>query len=156
MSIGIIKVEKGHKDSGHTLKGAKFQLTRVDDNDHPVSGAGEYQSDIQTVDPDTGKTSFSGLIPGGRYKLEEKEAPSGYVLVETPWYITVDMNGTAGLAASYTMASNAGEDNSFYIENEPGAALPNTGGPGTRLFMILGSILILGAGVLLWRRRRLI
>ena len=156
VSIGIIKVEKGHKDSGHTLKGAKFQLTRVDDNDHPVSGAGEYQSDIQTVDPDTGKTSFSGLIPGGRYKLEEKEAPSGYVLVETPWYITVDMNGTAGLAASYTMASNAGEDNSFYIENEPGAALPNTGGPGTRLFMILGSILILGAGVLLWRRRRLI
>jgi LPXTG-motif cell wall-anchored protein len=42
------------------------------------------------------------------------------------------------------------------IGNEPGAALPSTGGPGTRLFTILGSILILGAGVLLWRRRRLI
>ena len=34
--------------------------------------------------------------------------------------------------------------------------LPSTGGPGTRLFTILGSILILGAGVLLWRRRRLV
>ena len=44
----------------------------------------------------------------------------------------------------------------FKVENEPGAALPNTGGPGTRLFTILGSIMILGAGVLLWRRRRLI
>jgi LPXTG-motif cell wall-anchored protein len=36
------------------------------------------------------------------------------------------------------------------ITNIPGAVLPNTGGPGARLFMILGSILILGAGVLLW------
>ena len=44
----------------------------------------------------------------------------------------------------------------FTVGNTPGTALPNTGGPGTRLFTILGSILILGAGVLLWRRRRLI
>jgi LPXTG-motif cell wall-anchored protein len=44
----------------------------------------------------------------------------------------------------------------FKVGNTAGAALPNTGGPGTRLFTILGSILILGAGVLLWRRRRLI
>ena len=44
----------------------------------------------------------------------------------------------------------------FTVENEPGSALPHTGGPGTRLYTILGTILILGAGVLLWRRRRLI
>ena len=31
-----------------------------------------------------------------------------------------------------------------------------TGGPGTRLFTILGSVLILGAGALLWRRRKTI
>ena len=42
------------------------------------------------------------------------------------------------------------------VGNTPGAALPSTGGPGTRLFTILGSILILGAGVLLWRRRKMI
>ena len=42
------------------------------------------------------------------------------------------------------------------ITNIPGVTLPSTGGPGTRPFTILGSILILGAGVLLWRRRRLI
>ena len=44
----------------------------------------------------------------------------------------------------------------FVIGNTPGPALPSAGGPGTRAFTILGSILILGAGVLLWRRRRLI
>jgi LPXTG-motif cell wall-anchored protein len=42
------------------------------------------------------------------------------------------------------------------VTNTLGKELPHTGGPGTRLFTILGSILILGAGVLLWRRRRLI
>ena len=48
--------------------------------------------------------------------------------------------------------------NGGYIINKPEDAvtLPSTGGPGTRLFTILGSILILGAGVLLWRRRKLI
>ena len=44
----------------------------------------------------------------------------------------------------------------FTVGNTPGVALPSTGGPGTRLFTILGSSLILGAGVLLWRRRRTI
>ena len=44
------------------------------------------------------------------------------------------------------------------IINRPVEAyeLPSQGGPGTRLFTILGSILILGAGVLMWRRRRTI
>ena len=42
----------------------------------------------------------------------------------------------------------------YRITNNPGVELPATGGPGTRLFTILGSILILGAGILLWRRRR--
>ena len=48
------------------------------------------------------------------------------------------------------------EDGQYIINNIAGVALPNTGGPGTRLFTILGTILILGAGVLLLRRRRLI
>ena len=41
------------------------------------------------------------------------------------------------------------------VSNISGVELPNTGGPGTRLFTIFGSILLLGAGALLWRRRKL-
>ena len=52
--------------------------------------------------------------------------------------------------------SVAATNAAFTIRNTPGSALPQTGGPGTRLFTILGSILILGAGALLWKRRRLI
>ena len=81
-TIEIIKVKKGHRDEEHTLNGAKFQLTRVnDDNDNNMEGADKYKSEIQTVVD--GKTTFTDLKPG-RYKLEEKEAPAGYVLVETP------------------------------------------------------------------------
>ena len=152
VSIEIIKVEKGHKDSSHTLSGAKFRLLRVNEsNDNNFAGEGSYQSE-KTVDPETGTVTFEGLKPG-RYKLEETESPDGYILVETPWFITVDRTGAAHLEASYSMASTAG-DNSFYIENEPGAVLPSSGGPGTKLFTILGSVLIVGAALLLRRRRK--
>ncbi len=52
-------------------------------------------------------------------------------------------------------ASQVGSGGIIY-NDQIGYELPSTGGHGTRLFTILGSILILGAGVLLWRRRRLI
>jgi len=152
--IEIIKVEKGHKDSNHTLSGAKFRLTRVNDtNNNNMTGDDAYQSEIVTVDSVTGKVIFEDLKPG-RYKLEEMGSPDGYVLVETPWFIMIDTSGTATLEAEYTMASEAEEENSFYIENEPGAELPSTGGPGTRLIYMLGAMLVmLGGAVLLFRTR---
>ena len=42
------------------------------------------------------------------------------------------------------------------ISNSSGTALPATGGPGTRLSTILGSILVAGAGLMLWRKRRFV
>ncbi|MBQ9065601.1 MAG: LPXTG cell wall anchor domain-containing protein [Blautia sp.] len=42
------------------------------------------------------------------------------------------------------------------VGNEPGAALPNTGGPGTSLIYLLGTMLtgIAGAGTVMKRRRK--
>ena len=45
------------------------------------------------------------------------------------------------------------EGYTLVVTNNAGYELPSTGGPGTRLFTIFGGTLILGAGVLLWRRR---
>ena len=87
-------------------------------------------------------------LPNGDYTLKEEMAPDGYVITD------------GGIAFTATDGSIGEEDAeagfTFAVENEPGVALPNTGGSGTRLFTILGSILILGAGVLLWRRGRFI
>ena len=70
----------------------------------------------------------------------------------------VNDNGTDidSNASEMVVVENAESNHIVTVGNEPGAALPSTGGSGTRFFTILGSILILGAGVLLWRRRRLI
>ena len=78
------------------------------------------------------------------------------MLVETPWYIAVDGDGTATLNVTYTMASAAGTANSFYIENEPGVVLPNTGGPGTTLIYLIGILLtgIASAGFVMQLQER--
>ena len=66
--------------------------------------------------------------------------------------VTYD-DGT-NLSQSGSGISQIGDVYQLKVTNDEGVALPNAGGPGTRLFTILGSILILGAGVLLWRRRK--
>ena len=155
-TIRIIKVEKGYTDGSHTLSGASFKLTRVNaNNNNDDQSADAYQSGVLPVDNQTGELTFTGL-KAGRYRLEEKKVPDGYVSTEGPWYFTVTSNGEASLEATYQMASPSGTTNEFYIQNEPGAELPYTGGSGTRMFTILGSVLLAFAGIVLIRRRRII
>ena len=43
----------------------------------------------------------------------------------------------------------------FTVRNTPGAALPNTGGPGTNQIYLLGIMLtgIAGMGLVMWKKR---
>ena len=41
------------------------------------------------------------------------------------------------------------------VENKSGSELPETGGMGTTIFYVLGSILVLGAAVLLITKKRM-
>ncbi|MDY6335039.1 MAG: LPXTG cell wall anchor domain-containing protein [Lachnospiraceae bacterium] len=72
--------------------------------------------------------------------------------------ITVEIDGsTTGLEKALknvNMVNGAGNGEVIINQETGGYELPSTGGPGTRLFTILGSILILLSGTLLWRRRR--
>ena len=43
----------------------------------------------------------------------------------------------------------------YKIINSSGAALPNSGGPGTTWIYLIGSLLLLGCGVVLVARRRM-
>ena len=170
--VNILKKE----ENGEGLSGAIFQLRTVKKtegsndveelasveiggiHDFSKTIAGEereFKSAFETTD----ETHTLTNLLDGTYRLYEVYVPDGYVNT-VPYIEFVVANGTVNcpMAASEEKVDfdDTGTISLITITNNPGVALPSTGGPGTRLFTILGSILILGAGVLLWRRRRLI
>ncbi len=169
--ITLKKVDKANLNDSDPdlLKGASFTVTKYSDQNFQGIDSTWGTSGSMTVSDDekedgtytlNGVFEFQGL-PAGYYQIEETRFPDGYIkLLGNPRF-KVEENASHELVV--TLINNP--DNLLRLEddkltiivgNTPGAALPNTGGPGTRLFTILGSILIAGAGVLLWRRRRLI
>jgi len=136
------------------IPGAKFTLTQVDENGNTVP------SGIQKPEATTnanGILIFDNL-ESGRYKLEETFIPDGYIRKEGPYYIVVNSDYTTSLDTSvpHTLITKAETSSEYTVENVPGAALPSTGGPGTRLFTILGSLLLAFGGIVLIRRQILI
>ena len=91
--------------------------------------------------------------------------PNPYVLSDWLQEATIKVTALDGTASSYAILdddhftydhNNDTTDASvaYRIINNAGYELPSTGGPGTGLFKYLGSILIAGAGLLLWKRRK--
>lgn len=104
------------------------------------------QATVKTTD-DKGAASFDGL-KDGTYYLEETEAPDGYNLLKDPAQVVV--NGAKATTADLSSLTVIGN-----IENSSGTQLPETGGMGTAVFYVLGSVLILTAVVLLVTRKRM-
>lgn len=108
-----------------------------------------------------GTLLFEGLN-AGTYIITELVAPDGgYNLLTTP--ITLVITGTVDQTAkSCTWSATVDGENAtisnnvikFNVENKKGNELPSTGGMGTRIFYALGSILVIGAGVILVSRKR--
>ena len=115
------------------------------------------------VDPDNPAKTIVSENPNLTYVNDSGETVNAvHVTIDDPENPGQTINKTAqGQVVSVYSVINAteavGTDGKLpAVINQCGMELPATGGPGTRIFTILGSILILGAGVLLWRRRRLI
>ena len=94
--------------------------------------------------------TLTGLIDG-QYRLTEVSAPAGYVITESePVSFTVSggaITNTEGTIGDVRYTAATGEkDAEFIIPNEPGAALPYTGGPGTAVLYLFGMLLV-GAAV---------
>ena len=170
IDITLKKVDKDdlNEPDPDLLKGASFTLSKYESDAYQSkdmswgTDGSKSLSDDENQNDGTytlnGVFTFEGLTEG-YYKLEETDFPNGYVKLSSDPTFKVEANNSNELII--TLINNP--DNllklvdgelTIRVGNTPGPTLPHTGGPGTRIFTILGSILILGAGALLWRRRR--
>ncbi len=143
---------------------------------------GETKNPLVVTTDANGVAEFVGLN-AGTYSLTESHSPEGYNKLDGTSTITIDwedpeeisttgMTGDALEAATakkaqggFTLtATSIAEDMAWnatdqqfeiQIENQSGSVLPSTGGIGTTIFYVVGTILVIGAGVVLITRRRM-
>ena len=169
-TLEILKIEKDNP--GRKLPDATFTLREINSEitAHEPTYKDPDDSGITATTDDQGEASFDSL-EAGYYEIRETGIPDGYVITgDAAVYIRVangtiemlkvneDGNGwdVVGSIGNFEFAAASGTDNAkMTVSNVPGAVLPESGGPGTRIFTILGSMLIVAAtGALLLGRRR--
>lgn len=161
------------KDTGNTgtdsdgdkqyipLKGAGFTLYKKNASGQYVAVGEELKgADMTTF-------TWSGLDDGD-YKLVETTTPAGYnTIADIEFTVTAAheaesdnpaLTSLSGNAATGVVTFTPSTDNSSLstdVVNNSGTQLPETGGIGTTIFYVLGSILVIGAVVLLITKKRM-
>ncbi|MCD7959468.1 MAG: LPXTG cell wall anchor domain-containing protein [Ruminococcus sp.] len=163
------------------LEGAEFKLYYEESSTKYYV---QVDSSNKVTDWTTDETDASVLTSGtdglfkviglddGTYYLEETKAPTGYNLLSEAvkvmisattknnqqWTTTVD---AALTNLSVTVADNEPGTASastgiveITVVNKSGSTIPETGGIGTTIFYVVGSVLVAGAGVLLITKKR--
>lgn len=155
------------------LAGANFSLytaqtggtavTLVADTNgyHVKSAEDGSASGVTAFDSTEGQIYITGLNPNETYYLGENTPATGYNSLSSRVALTMidaDPTGTNSLVSAtidsttkvYTTTTDV-----TGIANNKGSELPETGGIGTKIFIILGSVAVLGAGIFLVTNKRM-
>ena len=165
-----LPIYKYHKDGDtqKALAGAEFILYKgIDESnreyaqvtDGKLTGWTTTKAEAsKLVSGDDGKIAVEGL-DADTYYLEETKAPGGYNKLAAPVKVVISHTVTnEGAQMTHTLKqgeTDAVEVEKVEIENKSGTLLPETGGIGTTIFYVLGSILVIGAVVLLITKKRM-
>ena len=113
---------------------------------------------------DDGVVRFVGL-GAGAYTITETKTPAGYNTI-APITVNIGFNATPGTdevhwdkTASDTSGASYNSETGVFeltIENQAGTELPETGGIGTVIFYVLGTLLVVGCGIVLISKRRML
>ena len=162
---GFDVLKYGNMNESNVLKEAKFVLLNRDKTkvatilsgkltgwvNVPTATEGQEitwpDNTVQTTGND-GKIRIEGL-DAGSYHLRETKAPAGYNKLNEDVLVTINPTSAADGKTMTLTAVTA------KVNNQSGTELPSTGGMGTTIFYVLGSILAVGAIVLLVTKKRM-
>ena len=163
------------------LNSDKTKVAKVENNkltgwiDMPVAGENDnisWPEGTKLTSDANGLFKVIGL-DDGTYYLKETKAPAGYNLLTQEITVVITatttngQNWTNGQASSaltnlaVTADNKSGTGNTITgiagitVANNKGSTLPETGGIGTTIFYVLGSVLVLAAVVLLVTKKRM-
>ena len=168
-SFNLIKVN----NKNEVLSGAEFnlydaitagnmiKLVKVDENTYRVATDDEVNAEgFVSATIVAGNVTILGLDDDASYYLEETVAPDGYnkltSRVEVRLNATIEEDNSSEVTVSGAKSTTVEYvRDTVSIINITGSLLPTTGGMGTVLFVVIGSILVLGFGVLLVTKLRM-
>jgi LPXTG-motif cell wall-anchored protein len=120
-----------------------------------VKGEGQTETSMSAFVDSTGKVVFRGLGEG-TYKIEETVVPSGFnKAADVEFTVSFDADTKKFSVESESEITVDENKLKVTIQNNKGVELPSTGGAGTTMFYIIGSILVIGAGIVLVAKRRM-
>lgn len=141
--------------------GNMINLVKTEDNTYRVATTDETSVEgFKSATIVAGNVTIKGLDDDASYYLEETVAPDGYnkltsrVEVRLTGTIAADNTSSVVVSGAQSTTVEYKQDNVSII-NITGALLPSTGGMGTVLFVTIGSILVIGFGVLLVTKLRM-
>ncbi len=137
--------------SGYTY--TEIPVTKDDTNKYHITGTSNEEIADKIVVSGGGKTYIYGLDAGTNYYLQEIDAPEGYNILSG--YSQAAIGTTSLLVTGNLDDGWDNGDGGVQIVNKTGAELPSTGGIGTTMFILIGSLLVLFSGVLLATKLRM-
>ena len=161
-----VQINKKDKD-GNPLDGAKFKLEKLIKTDVEQAGDWALVKEFTAEDVVSNVFTFNGL-DDGEYRLTETVTPSGYNTMDPVTFLVKadhDVDAVEPKLNSLTGSNVTGEISftteldegkmSADVVNYKGTELPSTGGMGTTVFYAVGSVLVLGAVVVLITKKRM-
>ena len=129
-----------------------------------VKADSDDETTTATITVKQGTTVNVRGLEAGTYYLTEVSTETGYNALTDDIVITIAADGTytATLAGTSVVKASTTGDGSYAVTtskievvNNSGTVLPSTGGIGTTIFYVVGSILVVAAGVLLITKKRM-
>ena len=135
------------------LKNAEGKYYKYDATTKAVTWVDDKSAATEVITDDNGAARFDGL-QAGTYYLEETAAPAGYNQLTKDITIVLNKDGSATIDSA---SSTLGADHSLTagVANSTGTMLPETGGIGTVIFVALGALAVICAGVFLVTNKRM-